>query len=133
MNCKPSFKTVLLVGALLGGTFLIAQDQNTNGTPAPADNTKVNQRDRDASQPTADQQKENRSDRDITQQVRRAIEKDKSLSTYAHNVKIITQNGQVTLKGPVRSEEEKRAVEAKAAEVAGGNKVTSELDVKSKQ
>lgn len=133
MTFKPSFKIVLLVGALLGGTFLIAQDQNTNGTPAPADNTKVNQRDRDASQPTADQQKENRSDRDITQQVRRAIEKDKSLSTYAHNVKIITQNGQVTLKGPVRSEEEKRAVEAKAAEVAGGNKVTSELDVKSKQ
>jgi osmotically-inducible protein OsmY len=59
--------------------------------------------------------------------------KDKSLSTYAHNVKIITQNGQVTLRGPVRSEEEKRAVEAKAAEVAGDNKVTSELDVKSKQ
>jgi osmotically-inducible protein OsmY len=59
--------------------------------------------------------------------------KDKSLSTYAHNVKIITQNGQVTLKGPVRSEEEKRAIEAKAAEVAGDSKVTSELDVKSKQ
>jgi osmotically-inducible protein OsmY len=48
-------------------------------------------------------------------------------------VKIITQNGQVTLKGPVRSEDEKRAIEAKAAEVAGDNKVTSELDVKSKQ
>jgi osmotically-inducible protein OsmY len=93
----------------------------------------MNQRDRDASQPTADQQKDNRSDRDITQQVRRAIEKDKSLSAYAHNVKIITQNGQVTLKGPVRSEDEKRAIEAKAAEVAGDNKVTSELDVKSKQ
>jgi osmotically-inducible protein OsmY len=111
----------------------MAQDQNTTGTPAPADNTRINQRDRDASQPTADQQKENRSDRDITQQVRRAIVKDKSLSTYAHNVKIITQNGQVTLKGPVRSEEEKRAIEAKAAEVAGDGKVTSELDVKSKQ
>jgi hyperosmotically inducible periplasmic protein len=47
-------------------------------------------------------------------------------------VKVITQNGQVTLKGPVRSGEEKRAVEAKAAEVAGEGKVTSELTVKPK-
>jgi len=133
MKFNGSIKTLLLTGTLLGGAFLMAQDQNTSGTAAPADNTRMNQRDRDASQPTADQQKENRSDRDITQQVRRAIVKDKSLSTYAHNVKIITQNGQVTLKGPVRSEEEKRAIEAKAAEVAGDSKVTSELDVKSKQ
>lgn len=131
MKFNRSIKTLLLMGSLLGGTCLIAQDQNT--TPAPADNTRMNQRDRDASQPTADQQKSNRSDRDITQQVRRSIEKDKSLSTYAHNVKIITQNGQVTLKGPVRSEEEKRAIEAKAAEVAGGDKVNNELDVKTKQ
>jgi hyperosmotically inducible protein len=58
--------------------------------------------------------------------------KDKSLSTYAHNIKIITENGQVTLKGPVRSEEEKKTVEAKATEVAGENKVTSQLDIKPK-
>ena len=58
--------------------------------------------------------------------------KDKSLSSYAHNVKIITQNGQVTLKGPVRSDDEKRAVEAKATEIAGPNKVTDELDVQAK-
>jgi hyperosmotically inducible protein len=57
---------------------------------------------------------------------------DKSLSTYAHNVKIITQDGQVTLKGPVRSEDEKKAVEAKAAEIAGESKVANELDVKAK-
>ena len=57
---------------------------------------------------------------------------DKSLSTYAHNVKVITQNGQVTLKGPVRSDDEKRAIEAKAAEIAGENKVTSELGIKPK-
>src|SRR5258708_23142791 len=82
-----------------------------NPASPPPDNTKVNQRDRNANEPTADQQKENRSDRDITQQVRQALLKDKSLSTYAHNVKVITQNGMVTLKGPVRSEEEKKAVE----------------------
>jgi hyperosmotically inducible periplasmic protein len=92
----------------------------------------VNERDRNQNEPTADQQKENRSDRDITQQIRQAIMKDKSLSTYAHNVKIITQNGQVTLKGPVRSEDEKKTVKAKATEVAGENRVTSELDIKPK-
>jgi hyperosmotically inducible periplasmic protein len=98
----------------------------------PADNTKMNERDRNPNEPTADRQKDNRSDREITQQVRKAIVKDKSLSTYAHNVKVITQNGMVTLKGPVRSEEEKKAIEAKAAEVAGQDKVTNQLDVKSK-
>jgi len=55
--------------------------------------------------------------------------KDKSLSTYAHNVKVVVQNGQATLKGPVPSEEEKKAIEAKANEVAGEGKVTSKLEV----
>jgi hyperosmotically inducible protein len=58
---------------------------------------------------------------------------DKSLSSYAHNVKIIAENGAVTLKGPVRSDEEKTAVEAKAAEIAGADKVISQLEVKPKQ
>ncbi|MHB8108716.1 MAG: BON domain-containing protein [Syntrophorhabdaceae bacterium] len=65
----------------------------------------------------------------MTQNIRRAIVKDKSLSTYAHNVKIITIGGMVTLKGPVRSEEEKRTVEGIAGQVAGKNKITSEIDV----
>jgi len=56
--------------------------------------------------------------------------KDKSLSTYAHNVKIIAQNGLVTLKGPVTSDDEKKAIETKAAAVVGQDKVTSELEVK---
>jgi osmotically-inducible protein OsmY len=49
--------------------------------------------------------------------------KDKALSSYAHNVKVIAQGGQVTLKGPVRSDDEKRAVEAQATEVAGAGHV----------
>jgi osmotically-inducible protein OsmY len=106
--------------------------QDSMGQSAP-DNTKTNERDRDKTTPTADQQKENTSDRMITQQVRKAIIKDKSLSTYAHNVKVITQNGQVTLKGPVRSEEEKKSVEAAAAGVAGSDKVVSQLEVAPKK
>src|ERR1700726_59970 len=123
---------MLALGCLLtlSSTMLRAQDSS----PAPApDNTKVNDRDRNKAEPTADQQKENRPDRDITRDIRRSIVQDKSLSTYAHNVKIISQNGMVTLKGPVRSEEERKAIEAKAIEVAGGDKVTDEMDVKPKQ
>jgi hyperosmotically inducible protein len=130
MKYAGGIRTFLLITSLLAGTWVIAQDQTSQGAPVPADNTKLNQRDKNAAEPTADQQTNTRSDRDITQQIRRAIVQDKSLSTYAHNVKIITQNGQVTLKGPVRSDDEKRAVEAKAAEVAGENKVTSALNVK---
>ena len=124
--------TVLCTGLLLSaGVVAYAQEPSTQASPAP-DNTKVNERDRSQNEPTADQQKDNRSDRDITQQIRQSIMKDKSLSNYAHNVKIITENGQVTLKGPVRSEEEKKTVEAKATEVAGENKVTSQLDIQPK-
>jgi hyperosmotically inducible periplasmic protein len=133
---KRAFRTAVrsfLFASLLGSwTLVLAQEPAGQTASPPADNTKVNERDRNKNEPTADQQKENRSDRDITRQIRQAIMKDKSLSTYAHNVKIITQNGQVTLKGPVRSEDEKKTVEAKATEVAGENKVTSELDIKPK-
>ena len=55
--------------------------------------------------------------------------KDKALSSYAHNVKVIAQDGQVTLKGPVRSDDEKRVVEAKATEVAGAGHVINEMSV----
>lgn len=98
--------------------------------PPASDNTKVNQRDRVKSEPTADQAKNNLSDREIMQKIRKALIDDKALSTYAHNVKIIAQNGKVTLKGPVRSAEEKETVEKTAKDVAGGENVTSELTVK---
>jgi hyperosmotically inducible protein len=93
--------------------------------PAP-DNTKKN---KDQTSPTADQQKMNASDREITQKIRKAIHEDTSLSTYAHNIKIITQDGKVTLRGPVRSEEEKTNLEAKAVSVAGQGNVTNQLEV----
>ena len=99
----------------------------------PADNTKINQRDRSPQELTADQQGETKQDREITQKIRRALVNDKSLSTYAHNVKIITVGGMVTLKGPVKSEEEKRAVEEKAVQIAGNDKIKSELDIAPKK
>ena len=100
------------------------------GAQAP-DNTKINKNDRDAGQPTADQQKENRSDREMAKKIRQSIMADKSLSSYAHNVKIISQNGTVTLKGPVKSDDEKTSVMSKAVAVAGSaDKVTDQITVK---
>jgi len=93
------------------------------------DNTEINKRDRSEKELTADQQGETKEDREITQKIRQAVVDDKALSTYAHNVKIITVDGMVTLKGPVRSEKEKRVIEEKAAQIAGNGKIKSEMDI----
>jgi osmotically-inducible protein OsmY len=124
--------TVVALAFMLVLASALTSAQDPSAAPAP-DNSKVNERDRNKTEPTADQQKENRSDQDITQQIRQSIIKDESLSSYAHNVKIISQNGMVTLKGPVRSEDEKSAIVAKAVEVVGQDKVTNQLEVKPKQ
>jgi hyperosmotically inducible periplasmic protein len=118
----------LTAGFLFAGSMMFSAPQDTNPKP---DNTRTNQADRTKDEPTADQQKNNKSDRETTRQIRKALTGDKSLSTYAHNVKVISQNGTVTLKGPVRSEEEKKTVETKAAEVAGVSNVKNELTVAS--
>ena len=104
---------------------------HTPYTSTKPDNTKVNKRDRNAGEVTADQQKVNATDQDLTKRIRQSIMSDKSLSTYAHNIKIISQNGTVTLKGPVKSDDEKKAVMAKAVAVAGSaDKVTDQISVK---
>ena len=114
-------------------TLLLSSACSLIALPAIAqtapDNTKVNTRDRAKDAVTADQQKENAADRDMVKKIRQSIMKDKSLSTYAHNVKVVSQGGQVTLKGPVRSEDEKRSVEAKATEIAGAGHVSNEITV----
>src|SRR5262252_9208855 len=102
-----------LVVAFGGSTFLMGQ---TPQTSAP-DNSKTNKS--DSAKPTADDQKQNTKDVEITRQIRKLVTDDKGLSTYAKNVKIVTQNGSVTLSGPVRTEAEKKSVESKAAQVAG--------------
>ncbi len=94
-----------------------------------SDNTKMNKGDVSKDASTADQQKMDPADRAITRKIRAQIIKDKSLSTYAHNIKIITQDGKVTLKGPVRSPEEKAAIEEKASAVAGEGNVTSQIEI----
>ena len=110
----------------MGGSLQAAvQDRDTS-----PDNTRVNKADRDNSQPTADQAKDDKSDRELQKNIRREVVKDKSLSSYGHNVKIISQHGTVTLRGPVHSEEEKRAIEEHARKYAGEGHVNNELTVK---
>jgi len=123
--------TSLLCGAFVASALAITPLQATQNTTAkPPDNTSVNKRDKNQAEPTADQGKNNLSDRDLMSHIRRDVVKDKNLSSYAHNVKIIADHGKVTLKGPVHSEDEKRSVEEYARKYAGEGNVTSELSVK---
>jgi osmotically-inducible protein OsmY len=120
---------VLPLGTLALGVSLIAAAPNRRfqDTQQPAaDNTAKN---KDQNPPTADQQKMNSADREITHKIRKSIHEDKSLSTYAHNIKVITQDGKVTLRGPVRTEEEKSSIQGKAVAVAGDGNVTNQLEI----
>ena len=127
-NSGKLHRLFLPLGALALGASLMAAPavrQQDPQQPAP-DNTKSNQ---NTNSPTADQQKMNPADRDLTKKIRAALQEDKSLSLYAHNIKIISQDGKVTLKGPVRSDDEKASIEAKAVAVAGDGNVINHLKV----
>ena len=125
LRFRGALASVILSGAMLlaSGPIQAAQDH-------AADNTAANKQDRDASRRTADQARNNMSDRDMMRHIRQDVVRDKSLSTYGHNVKIISRNGRVTLRGPVHSEEEKRAIEEHARKYAGEGNVTNEVTVK---
>lgn len=123
-SLKSALSGLVLAGALtVPCTIAAAQDR-------PPDNSAVNKQDRNNAQPTADQAKNNMSDRDMMQHIRRDVTSDKSLSTYGHNVKVVAKNGHVTLRGPVHSEDEKRAVEEHARKYAGEGHVDNQLTVK---
>jgi osmotically-inducible protein OsmY len=117
---KRLLGTAAVLGVLcIGPAALNAQKASTN---EPSSN-----------RTTADQAKNDTSDRDIMQKIRKSIVDDKSLSTSAHNVKVIAKNGKVTLKGPVNSDAERQSVEQKATDVAGSGNVTNQLTVKAKK
>jgi osmotically-inducible protein OsmY len=94
------------------------------------DNTKNNAADRTTGAPTADTAKNDKTDRETMKEIRKALTSDKSLSTDAHNVKVIADHGKVTLRGPVRSEDERKTVEAAALKVAGAGNVDNQMTVK---
>ena len=112
--------TILIMPA----TGVAVAGQNTS---TAADNSKVN---KNAKSPTADSAKNNLSDREVMAHIRRDVVKDKSLSLYAHNVKIVSASGKVTLRGPVKSDQEKQTIEQIAKKYAGDMNVTDEITVK---
>jgi hyperosmotically inducible protein len=98
-----------------------------------ADNTKRNSSEQDKNTDTAEKQSNNKDDLALTQKIRQAVMKDDSLSMNGKNVKIIAQNGKVSLKGPVDSQQEKDTIAAKAGEIAGKDKVDNQLELKAKK
>jgi len=121
-----AMKVAMLSLALLCSGRVLANP----GPAVAADNTRINQVDNQPSSVTADKASNKKTDREIMSQIRRAVVEDKSLSVYAHNVKIISRAGKVTLKGTVHTEEEKSSIEAKAVAVAGSENITNQINVK---
>jgi hyperosmotically inducible periplasmic protein len=121
------FSTLLVVACSKNRS----DNKQVSQTAVEPDNSGRNVRDRDDQNKTTGDQSENEADRTITQNIRRAVTADDSLSTNAKNVKIITNNGTVTLRGPVKSEKEKAEIEAKAKQVAGVKSVDNQLEVAS--
>jgi osmotically-inducible protein OsmY len=119
-----SIRRTLVASAALAAACLFVPVCAT--AQAAPDNTKQNQ----DHATTADSQANASADRATTAKVRKAIMADKNLSTYAHNVKVITNNGQVTLKGPVKSEEEKQQIASDASAVVSAENITNQLTVK---
>ena len=125
-----------LVKILILGSALAAcnKDSGADTTQTTAsvmnapDNTKANTRDRAASVTPIDQGN-NQADLDTTQAIRKAVMADDALSSNAKNVKIVTSNGVITLRGPVKTDSEKKSVEAKAIAAAGNNRVDDQIDI----
>jgi hypothetical protein len=150
MNLKTIVPSSALVVSLLGAACDRRAETVPASTPAPSstttptrttdvprtgaepDNTAKNKVDRDGSTATPMDQSNSKADIDITASIRRAIMEDKSMSTNAQNVKIITAGGVTVLRGPVNTQAEKDAIEAKAKAVAGVTRVDNQIEVTNK-
>jgi len=120
----------LAVMMLLAGGLAISV-ASARAESYPADNSGKNVRDRKDAAVTSGDQSNSQSDLKITQEIRQAVVADKDLSMNAHNVNIITENGVVTLRGPVKSPAEKATIAAKAEHVAGVTRVDNQIEIAS--
>ena len=120
-------RTLLALACLSTLSLAAVADENEKTKP---DNTATNERDRSGETKTSGDQSNSSADLKITQDIRRALMKDSELSTTAKNIKIITDNGQVTLRGPVKNAREKAKIDQLARSAAGGAKIDDQLDVK---
>ena len=104
-------------------------DQPSQTVAVAPDNSGRNVRDRNDATKTAGDQSESEADRTISQNIRQAIVADDSVSRNGKNVKIITVDGMVTLRGPVKTEQEKTNIGAKAQQIAGVKRVDNQLEI----
>ncbi len=118
-----------LINKIMMCAFLAAILSATSFSQVGQDNSKVNEADSTLNLMTADRQKSNQEDMQITTRIRKDIMRQKSFSTYAQNIKIITTNGTVTLKGPVRSMNELNSIVKFARAAAGASNVVNEIAV----
>ena len=122
-----------LTSSLLLMTSVVRAEQNTAiylTADSALENTELNVRDKDNATLTPEDQKETKKDIEITAKIRQAVVRDKSLSVNAQNVKIITRNGVVTLRGPVASEAESTKLQKIAEKMRGVVQVDNELENK---
>lgn len=135
MNKRTFIPCLLLTGILVGSTAQADTANPQAGTPKEAyrnsrDNTGINERDRNAASLTADQQSNQGKALELTKRIRQAIVEREDLSQYAHNIKVVTNDGgMVTLRGPVRSDQERVVLGQIAMDIAGTNFVRNELEV----
>ncbi len=132
MDTRAKTLPMILLGSLI--FFSVGAVAQSTAAPSPvtgkdADNTSTNVRDRGNSMTPMDQSN-NKADIQVAAAVRSAIVADHSLSTKAHNVKLVANNGAVILRGPVDSDAEKTKVEQIAKGIAGVTSVDNNLDVK---
>jgi hyperosmotically inducible periplasmic protein len=120
-------KRIILALASLGVVSLAALAGNEKSKP---DNTAINERDRSGETKTSGDQSNSSADLKTTQAIRQALMKDGELSTTAKNIKVITANGHVTLRGPVKTAQEKSKIDQLAKSAAGGAQIDNQLDVK---
>src|SRR5678815_4307495 len=122
-------KRTILVLACLSTVSLAAIGADDKTEP---DNTAINERDRSRETQTSGDQSNSSADLKITQAIRQALMKDSELSTTAKNIKVITTNGQVTLRGPVKTTQEKAKIDQLAKSAAGGAQIENQLEVTNK-
>jgi hyperosmotically inducible protein len=124
---KESMKRILLALTCLSAFSVAALAGNEKEKP---DNTATNERDRSGETKTSGDQSNSSADLKTTQAIRQALMKDGELSTTAKNIKVITANGHVTLRGPVKTAQEKAKIDQLAKSAAGGAQIDNQLDVK---
>lgn len=126
---KPLLTLVLAAGLMLMADLVTAAGETTG---SPLENTERNVRDKGDTTLTPEDQPENESDIRVEAAIRKAITDDDSLSVNAHNVKVITRNGLVTLRGPVDSEAEKTKLQSIVQQVSGVTQVDNQLEAKAR-